>query len=506
MRGPRGTTEGYDRGAPPRRRPRRRMAIGLAGIAVLAPAATAAAATPDLVPFVASEGPLSQPRWYVDTSVDGGVYSARLHFPTQVANIGAGPLKIVAGAASGPPEAPLAAAVQVVDGGPTVPLGPSIRLVGHQLGVGDYQWGIDGLAGYTLTPVTGPAIESALEPTCREDNAIFNEPGAPVPATSDFASRGTPIGGNVTGTANCGPGLDQAATAFSSGISSGWQDVIDVNSDNSAYFEIAGAAPGEGTFRARVNPNGEISQGGATANDTELRPLDVPGVVADTKGAVLTSAGKASLQLSASVKEPQVRGRRVTAASPSNGADAAPAGSALRYSVAAQPTHGTVTVSAAGAVSYDSSGGPVADTFTYVAEDTRGLRSAPAKVFIDPPGSAPRVFLGRPDITKTVLRKTVSFRAGQAKSFKIRVPKGQRLATFSVSWSGGSYSISIRKPGTRKDIRRNARGAKLQKARTFRAFKVTNPKAGVWRFTVSRQRSGPATSKAAVRVTLQRRG
>ncbi len=502
MTGPRGTTVGPIPGAPTRRR---RLALGLAGVAVLAPAATAAAAPPDLIPFVPSEGALAQSRWYVDTSVDGGVYSAKYHFPTQVANIGAGPLRITSGAASGPPEAPVAAAVQTVEGGPTSPIGPPVRLVGSPFGGGAYGWGIEGLAKYTLTPATGAAIDSALAPTCREDNAVFNEAGAPPAGPSAFAPAGTPIDGSaVTSTANCA-NLDASASTFVAGISTGWQDVIDLNSANSAYFEIAGAAPGEGTFRARVDPGGVIAQS-STGNDTDLRPLDVPGVVADSKAAILTAGGKASLQLSAQVREPQVRGRRITAASPANGSDAAPATSTVRYSVAAQPTHGSVSVTPGGAVSYDSSGAPVADTFTVIAEDSRGLRSAPAKIFIDPPGSAPRVILGRPDVTKTVLRKTLSFRARQSRSFAVTIPKGQKLATFSATWNGGTFGISIRKPGTTKEIRKNARGVKLQKARTFRSLKVTNPKAGVWRFTVTRQAGGGGSAKATIRVTLLRKG
>ena len=159
---------------------RRTMTLGLAGIAVLAPAATAAAAPPDLIPFVPSEGALAQSRWYVDTSVDGGAYSARYHFPTQVANLG-GRFKLSAGAAGGPLEAPVAAAVQTVDGGPTDQLGPAVRLVGTPFGGGVYGWAIDGLVEYTLTPVTGPAVNSAITPTCREDNAVFAEGAGPRP-------------------------------------------------------------------------------------------------------------------------------------------------------------------------------------------------------------------------------------------------------------------------------------------------------------------------------------
>ncbi|MGE0025619.1 MAG: Ig-like domain-containing protein [Thermoleophilia bacterium] len=382
----------------------------------------------------------------------------------------------------------------------------SIRLVGTPFGGGSYGWGIDGLAAYTLSPVAGAPVNSALTPTCREDNAPFAEAGAPAAGPSAFAPAGTPIGGSVTGTVNCS-GLNASAAGFSAGISTGWQDVIDLSSANNAYFEIAGVAPGEGTFRARVDPTGAVAQGGGgAANDTDLRPIDVPGVVADQKAAVLTAAGKASLQLSAQIREPQVRGRRVTAASPANGADAAPATATLRYSIATPPAKGTAAVSPAGAVTYDSSAAPVADTFTVVAEDSRGLRSAPAKVFIDPPGSPRRVTLGRPDITKTVLRKSLRLGVGTSRSFTIKVPKGQKQATFTASWNGGTFGIGIRKPGTRKEIRKNARGITLSKARTFRSLKVTSPKAGAWRFTVTRKAGGPRLTTATIRATLVQSG
>ena len=282
--------------------------------------------------------------------------------------------------------------------------------------------------------------------------------------------------------------------------------MIDLSSVNTAYFEIAGVAPGEGTFRARVDPHGEISQGGATANDIDLRPFDVPGVVADPKAAILTAAGAATLRLSAQVREPQVRGRRVTASSPPDGSDAAPATAVVRYGLATPPAHGTATVTTAGAVTYDSAGAPVADVFTVVAEDSRGLRSAPAKVFIDPPGSGRRVVLPRPDITKTVLRKASRFRVGQARSFAVRVPKGQKQATFSASWNAGTFAISVRKPGTRQEIRKNARGIRLRQARTFRSLTVTRPKPGLWRYTVTRKAGGPGVATATIRASLLRKG
>ncbi len=496
-------------GARPRRlRPLtgRRSIVGLTALAVLGSAGAATATPPDLLPFVSSEGTLRPERWYVDSSVDGGVYTARFHFPAQVANIG-GTLKLTAGAPSGPAEAPLATAVQVVDGTTTVNLGPAVRLVGRRFGEGAYGWGVEGLARYTLTPSTGPALASALTSLCREDNAVFGEPGAPVPAPAAFAPAGTPIGGNIAALANCGPALPQTAVGFSAGISTGWQDVVDLNSANSAYFDVTGAAPGPGVFRAQVDPAGEIAQGGATGNDVELRPLDIPGVVATPKQAVLSAAGTASTQLAATVKEPQVRGRRVTAASPADGSDAAPAGAALRYLLAAAPAKGTVTINATtGQAVYTGNGGSTAaDTFTYVAEDTRGLRSAPAQVFVDPPGSITRVGLGRPDLVRTILRKSRSLAVGRSASFKVRVPKGALAVTFATSWRSGTYSLRLRRPGAKVDAR-VGKSLKLTKGRTFRSFRAVNPKAGTWNLTVTRLKGVARLDTAQIRATLQLKG
>lgn len=484
-----------------------RCIIGAALAAVLGTVGAAAAAPPDLFPFVTGEGQLRTDRWFVDTSVDGGVYSARFHFPTQIANTG-GRFKIVAGPASGPPEAPVAAAVQVVDGGTSITLGPTIRLLGRPLGGGTYQWGIDGLARYSLSPAAGPPIESALGAICREDNAIFNGPDAPAPADSDFGPRGATLGGNVVGLANCGPTLDQSATGFSSGISRGWDDVVDLSSENTAYFDITNAVPGPGTFRARVAPSGEVDQGGATGNDLELRPLDVPGVIADPKAAMLATSGRVAVQLSATVKEPEVLGRRVSATSPANGSDAAPAAAAIHYFAADPPASGAVQIDATtGQAVYTANAGTAAaDTFTYVAEDSRGLRSAPARVFVDPPGSVPRIILGRPDLVRSVLKTTRGFRVGQSRTFTIRVPRGERVATFTVTWGNGRFTLAIRRPGARTDLRAAGKAVRLVKARTFRAFRVQHPKAGIWRMTVTRKATGSRISKAAIKVTLQRKG
>ena len=114
--------------------------------------------------------------------------------------------------------------------------------------------------------------------------------------------------------------------------------------------------------------------------------------------------------------------------------------------------------------------------------------------------------LPRPDITKTVLRKASRFRVGQARSFAVRVPKGQKQATFSASWNAGTFAISVRKPGTRQEIRKNARGIRLRQARTFRSLTVTRPKPGLWRYTVTRKAGGPGVATATIRASLLRKG
>lgn len=490
-------------------KPRRRrvLASGVAALGALALAGPAAAAPPDLFPFVPSQGELRTANWFVDTSVEGGVYSARYHFATQIVNTG-GRFNITPGPASGPPEAPVAGAVQVVDGVPT-PLPGTVRLVGRRFSENNYQWGIDGLARYTLAPPTGPAIQSALAPVCREDNAIFAEPGAPAPAPAEFSPRDSTLGGQRAAYANCGPGLDQAATGFSSGISTGWMDVIALSSANTAYFDITGAAPGPGTYTARVSPGGEIEQGGAVGNDADQRPLDIPGVIANPAAGILPAAsGQVGVRLSASIREPQVRGRRVSAGSPPDGSGAAPAGPGLRFFLVDPPTAGAVTIneSTGQAVYTANPGSAAADGFTYAAEDSRGLRSAPARVFIDPPGSPRRVDLGRPDIARTVLRKTGAFRLGQTRVYRVRIPRAQRSATFSVSWGQGRYVVKLRAPRGRVYTKSVGKAVRLTRARTNRTFRVNNPKAGVWRLVVTRQVGKGRIDRASIRASVLSRG
>ena len=416
-------------------------------VAMAGSAGAASAAPPDLIPFVSSEGTLRPERWYVNSSVEGGAYSARFHFPAQVANIG-GQFTITPGAAGGPPEAPVAAAVQVVDATP-VTLGPTVRLVGKRFSENAYGWGIEGVAAYTLTPSTGGPINSALVGTCREDNAVFGEPGAPAAVPAAFAPAGS-SNPNTASFASCGPNLPASAAGFSSGISTGWQDVVDLNSGNTAYFDITGAATGPGVFRAQVNPSGEIQQGGATGNDVELRPLDIPGVVATPKQVVLNAGGTGSVQLAATVKEPQVRGRRVTAASPSDGSDAAPAGTALRFLLAGAPSKGTVAINeATGQATYNSAGAP-SPTRSSTSPRTPAACAARRSRCSSTRRAAPRGSgSARPTSTARSSRRRASCGSAGSAAFRVRVPKNARSATFSVNWRAGNYSLRLRRPGAK---------------------------------------------------------
>ena len=203
---------------------------GLAALAGLGAAASlAAAAPPDLQPFIDapdSANPLGPAQWYVETSVDGGTYAAHYFHSAQLLNNGGGALKIAPGsAAGGTIQNPVVQAKQDVDGTVGASI-PGVQLVGDQQGPGgNFVFGVQGLVDYTLTPAGGAAIPSQLGPVCWIDNT---EPSPGAPATFVTAGCTTAAG---------------SAAGFVSGISAGWRDAV-VQGAANGYFNITGVAPG----------------------------------------------------------------------------------------------------------------------------------------------------------------------------------------------------------------------------------------------------------------------
>jgi hypothetical protein len=105
----------------------------------------------------------------------------------------------------------------------------------------------------------------------------------------------------------------------------------------------------------------------------------------------------------------------------------------------------------------------------------------------------------------TLLKRTNTFRVGQKRTFSRKVAKGQRKATFFVSWGVGKYRLRLTQPGGKVFTRSSGKKVRLVRGRAFSFFEVTAPKAGRWRLQVARLATGAATDKATTTVTVQRK-
>jgi hypothetical protein len=252
-----------------------------------------------------------------------------------------------------------------------------VKLVGTPNGIGWY-WGIDGVAGFTMTPPGRAAIPSALAPVCREDSFSLTDPNALPPATSTCNN------------------LDQNAGTFSATISPGWADSVDAPSTGSAYFDVTGVAPGVAQVAEVVDPTNSILEADETVNNTATTTAKIPGVTAGALSASTTAGKAVAVALSGQAVFPEIKGRTTP-----GGALANAVGQPIAYSVT-QPGHGSVSV-AGGTATYApaaSYSGP--DSFSYTARDVRGLVSSPATVSINV-AAAPST--GTPPVVRKITLK-----------------------------------------------------------------------------------------------------
>jgi len=111
---------------------------------------------------------------------------------------------------------------------------------------------------------------------------------------------------------------------------------------------------------------------------------------------------------------------------------------------------------------------------------------------------------GRTSGATTLLKRTNTFRVGQARTFTRKVKAGQRKATFFVSFGVGKYKLRLTQPGGR--VFNGTRGkVRLVRGKTFAFFEVQGPKAGNWRLRVLRLATGGPTDRATTTITVQRR-
>jgi hypothetical protein len=328
---------------------------GLAALAALGGAASiAAAAPPDLEPFIDapdSDNALGPKFWFVETSASGPYY-AHFNHSVQLFNnaAAADELRIVPGPSAGG-TANFQAVQNVVGGGSTTLTG--VTVVGTLDG-NDFNFGVKGLVNYTLTPTGGTPIPSSIGPVCWVDGSTAQDP-APAAAFT---------------TAGCNS-LPASGAGFVSGISGLWSDVVLVGGQ-SAFFDITNVAPGSANASASIAASVVDSN---TGNNTDgTNPINIPGVTAAAKSATTAAATPANVDLSATIVNPQVLGRRGTVGTP------AAATAALTFAVAGGPANGTATVAGARLTYTPRAGFTGTDSLTYTATDSRGLRSAPATV------------------------------------------------------------------------------------------------------------------------------
>ena len=113
---------------------------------------------------------------------------------------------------------------------------------------------------------------------------------------------------------------------------------------------------------------------------------------------------------------------------------------------------------------------------------------------------------GRTAGARTLLRRAATFRVDQARTYRQRVAKGQRKATFFVSYVAGRYRLELVQPGGRVYRRTTGKRVRLVRARTFSFFEVRQPRAGRWALRITRLRTGRRTVRATTTITVERRG
>jgi hypothetical protein len=327
---------------------------GLAAMAALGAAASiAAAAQPDLQPVIdnnsESANALATNKWFVETSASGA-YSVHLNHSLQIQNNGPDELRIVPGAPAGG-TATFQAVQNIAGEAPKTLTG--VTVVGVSDG-SDFNYGVQGLVNYTLTPSGAAAIPSSVEPICWFDGSTAQDPEPPETFTA----------------AGCND-LPASGAGFVSGISALWSDAVTVGS-KSAYFDITNVAPGPANVSASLAAS--VADSNPANNSDATNPIGIPGVTAAAKSANATAGTAANVVLSATIVNPQVPGRIGPSATP------APATSALTFAIVSGPANGTASISGANLTYTPRAGVSGTDTVTYYAQDSRGLRSAPATV------------------------------------------------------------------------------------------------------------------------------
>ncbi len=112
---------------------------------------------------------------------------------------------------------------------------------------------------------------------------------------------------------------------------------------------------------------------------------------------------------------------------------------------------------------------------------------------------------GRSSGATTLLKRTSTFKIGQSRLFTRTVKKGQRQATFFVSFGVGKYGLQLTQPGGRVLKRSAGKAIRLVRGKTFAFFRIQKPKVGNYTLRVTRLATGGPTDKATTTITVQKR-
>jgi hypothetical protein len=105
---------------------------------------------------------------------------------------------------------------------------------------------------------------------------------------------------------------------------------------------------------------------------------------------------------------------------------------------------------------------------------------------------------------KTVVNKVFTFKKGQTKTVKRRLPKKKLPSvTFFFNHGGGNYDIKLRDPrGKIHTPKRPGRGASFGKGATYAFYRIRRPDGGVWRMIVKALQLPATTDRGNVKITI----
>jgi VWA domain-containing protein len=107
---------------------------------------------------------------------------------------------------------------------------------------------------------------------------------------------------------------------------------------------------------------------------------------------------------------------------------------------------------------------------------------------------------------RTLTNKTFTFKAGQRKQFRQRIPRGLGQATFFANWGNGAYNLVLTDPRGRLHLaNKPGKGFTFRRGATFAFFRVIKPLAGRWTIQLKNLRLPVPTDRARTSITTPRK-